>query len=317
MRVLVLTNMYPTEAEPAFGSFVRDQVQDLRALGAEVSVLQFDGRMARRSYGVAARRLRRRLQDWPCDLIHAHYGLTGAVALAQRRVPVVTTFHGSDCGNPCAPRWHAVVSWFVARLTTPVFVSERLARRLGLPPANVIPCGCDTRLFSPRPRAEARRALGWPDSGRYLLFPAARDNPVKRFDLFDETFQLVARRLPGVRAVTLEGFTREEVALVLNAVDAVLMTSDFEGSPVTVKEALACATPVVSVPVGDVPAVLAGLPGCEIAPRDPDQLAAAAIRALEAGRDDALCRRAEEFSRRRAGGRLILVYENVLSRSRS
>lgn len=30
------------------------------------------------------------------DLIHAHYGLSGLLANLQRKVPVVTTFHGSD-----------------------------------------------------------------------------------------------------------------------------------------------------------------------------------------------------------------------------
>src|SRR6185437_5822667 len=38
IRVLVLTNMYPTAAEPHLGCFVRDQVEDLRSLGADVEV---------------------------------------------------------------------------------------------------------------------------------------------------------------------------------------------------------------------------------------------------------------------------------------
>ena len=42
--MLVLTNMYPTTAEPHFGCFVRDQVDDLRRLNADVTVLAFDGR---------------------------------------------------------------------------------------------------------------------------------------------------------------------------------------------------------------------------------------------------------------------------------
>ncbi len=45
MRVLCLTNMYPTADEPAAGSFVRDQVEDLRELGVDVDVLSFDGRV--------------------------------------------------------------------------------------------------------------------------------------------------------------------------------------------------------------------------------------------------------------------------------
>ena len=47
MRVLVLTNMFPTAAKPAYGSFVRDQVDDVRALGVDVEVLAIAGHQSR------------------------------------------------------------------------------------------------------------------------------------------------------------------------------------------------------------------------------------------------------------------------------
>ena len=77
--------MYPTTAEPHFGCFVRDQVDDLRGLGADVTVLAFDGRGHRRRYAGAARRLRRALRRGRYDVVHAHYGLSGAVAAMQLR----------------------------------------------------------------------------------------------------------------------------------------------------------------------------------------------------------------------------------------
>jgi glycosyltransferase involved in cell wall biosynthesis len=100
----------------------------------------------------------------------------------------------------------------------------------------------------------------------------------------------------------------------MNAVDVTLMTSDFEGSPVSIKESLACATPVVSVPVGDVPDLLAGLPGCQIAPRDPFALADAVLRALEHGADPVLRKRVERLSRRHVAERTVAMYESVLGR---
>jgi teichuronic acid biosynthesis glycosyltransferase TuaC len=114
--------------------------------------------------------------------------------------------------------------------------------------------------------------------------------------------------------VYLEGYDRAEVALVMNAVDVVMLTSDREGSPVSVREALACRTPVVSVPVGDVPRVLARLPGCEILPRDPQSLAQGVLRAMAAGRPAELRDRAELSSRRRTAERVAQVYEDVLRR---
>ena len=62
IRMLVLTNMYPTPAEPDFGCFVKDQVDDLRRLGVDATVLAFDGRSRRRQYMAAAPRLRRALR---------------------------------------------------------------------------------------------------------------------------------------------------------------------------------------------------------------------------------------------------------------
>ena len=126
----------------------------------------------------------------------------------------------------------------------------------------VIPAGVDTELFVPRERADARRALGWAPDRRYVLFPGSRRDPGKRADLFDAVLREARRTAPDLEGVSLEGFSRREVALVMNAVDVTLMTSDREGSPVTIKESLACMTPVVSVAVGDVAELIAGLPGC-------------------------------------------------------
>lgn len=312
MNVLCFTNMYPTEEDPSAGCFVRDLVEDVRTLCVDVEVLAFDGRERKRAYAEAGLKLRRTLRTGRIDLVHAHYGLTGVLALGHRRVPTVVTFHGSDTGNPNVP-WQAWISWFVARLATPVFVSRDGALRLGCSNAAVIPAGVDVELFQPRPKAAARAALGWPERGRYVLLPGARANPIKGVRLFDAVVQEVRRRVPEVTPVSLEGFSRQQVADVMNAVDVTLMTSDFEGSPVSIKESLACMTPVVSTPVGDLPELLAGLPGCAVEPRDPVALADAVLRALGESGDPALRRRAERLSRRRVAERTVALYESVLA----
>lgn len=311
MKVLTVTNMYPTSSEPWFGSFVKEQIDALRRLAVSVDVFHFDGRRDWRAYGTAALTVRRLVAQGDFDLIHAHYGLTGAVALCQRSVPVVTTFHGSD-SNEVA--WQRSISWVVARRSTPIFVAAENARRLGLPDALVLPVGVDTALFQPTDRAGARTALGWEQDPTYVLLPGARSNPIKRVDLFDRVVDLLGRALPDVRGVSLEGHSRQDVANVMNAIDVMLLTSDWEGSPVAVKEALACATPVVSVPAGDVPDVLAGLPGCAIAPRDPHVLANAVLTALTV-HDPALRRRALEFSYDRVANQILDVYDRVQGRS--
>ena len=311
MKILCLTNIYPSAREPSSGSFVRDLVEDLRELGLDVHVLAFSGRERRRAYAEAGLAFRRIIRAGNFDLVHAHYGLTGVLAVAQRRVPVVVTFHGSDTGNSRV-RWQAWFSWVAARLSTPIFVSRDGALRLGCTNAAVIPAGVDIDLFQPRPRTEARSALGWPAKGRYILLPGARSNPDKGADLFDATIDEVRKHVPHVTSVSLEGFSREQVADVMNAVDVTLVTSDFEGSPVAVKESLACGTPVVAVPVGDLPQLLSKLPGCAIVLRDSVALADAIIGAFSSGRDPMLRERAERLSRRRVAKRTIALYESVL-----
>jgi glycosyltransferase involved in cell wall biosynthesis len=312
--VLVLTNMYPTAAEPHLGCFVRDQVEDLRALGVDVRVQAFDGRQDKRRYVTAAAALRRALRHGRFDLVHAHYGLTGAVAAAQARAPVVTTFHGSDAWVR-RERW---ISRAVARRTQPIAVAPVVAETLGLNGATpVIPCAVDLELFRPGDRAQARDELGWPSQAPTLLFLAARGDPSKaankRVDVFDATVERVRRRIPGVHAASLDGLPRDRVALAMRAADVAVLTSLREGAPVAVKEALASGTPVVSAGVGDVPALVRDLPGCAIAPRDPAALAAAVEDALRAGGGPALSTAMEPYGRGPIAERVLSVYRRLLA----
>lgn len=314
MEILVITNMYPTPEKPWWGTFVEEQVDDLRRLGVGVTVLDFDATDGRMHYLHAALMFRKTLRRQSFDLVHAHYGLTGVIAVAQRRCPVVTTFHGGDYTGLIG--WHAIVSRVVARLCTPVVVTPEGVGHLRAPAAAVIPAGVNTTRFSPVDRRAARRALGLDENGPYALLLGARDDPNKRPDLFDAAVLCARASVPELRALSLEGMTREQVVNLMNAVDVGVMTSDTEGLPVAVREALACMTPVVSVPVGGVPTVLAGLAGCAVVDRDPVALGAAIVASLAAERSPAWRERAEETSGMAVAERLLALYENVLRHQR-
>ena len=66
----------------------------------------------------------------------------------------------------------------------------------------------------------------------------------------------------------------------MNAVDCFLMTSNTEGSPQVIKEALACGCPIVSVDVGDVKQQIKGVDGCCIAERNSVTIAEIVKKAL-------------------------------------
>lgn len=103
LRVLVVTNMYPSDDRPSYGSFVREQVESLRALGVRAAVLFIDGRTSRTHYLTGIGRVRRAARG-AFDVVHAHYGLTGFLAVLQRRLPVVVTLHGDDLLGTPVPR---------------------------------------------------------------------------------------------------------------------------------------------------------------------------------------------------------------------
>src|SRR3954469_25633932 len=100
MRVLVVTSMYPTPSRPGLGGFVRDQVEALRRIeGLQLELFAFGPGGARRSRR-GAPGLRRASRAGDFDVIHAHYGLSGWVALALgHRAPILVTFHGTDLSH--------------------------------------------------------------------------------------------------------------------------------------------------------------------------------------------------------------------------
>ena len=105
-----------------------------------------------------------------------------------------------------------------------------------------------------------------------------------------------ARRLGVANTVLFLGI-RRDVPAVLAAVDVAVLSSDYEGSPLSVMEYMAAAKPVVSTRVGGVPELVAeDVHGLLVEPRDPEALAEAVARLL---RDPALAKRLGAVGRKR------------------
>src|SRR2546423_15340448 len=142
MRVLVVTNLWPTPEAPARGGFVKDQVDALQAIeGLTVELFTFG--LGSREYVRAAAAIRARYRDEGFDVVHAHYGLCGWSALAARPAPRVVTFHGTDLAH----RYARPLSRALARLRDPPAPVSAPLPRTGPPPrpqpAPALPCGRD------------------------------------------------------------------------------------------------------------------------------------------------------------------------------
>ena len=310
MRVLVVTNMWPSPERPALGGFVRDQVEALRGIdGLDVELFVIEAVGGLRPYARAARELRRRYTKERFDVIHSHYGLSGLSAMALRGAPHVVTFHGTDLAH----RVVGPVSRALARaVALPAPVSATLAREGGLAGERrlaVLPCGVNLERFAPRDRGEARERLGLDREGRYLLFPADPARPEKRHDRARELAQAA-----GVELLTYDATPPERVPDMIAAANAVLVTSDREGFGLAPLEALASDVPVLATEVGVAPLVLEGIAGTLCAPFDRRRWLAALGPHLEAAdpRVDGRAR-AALFDRNRLAERVFRAYEELVA----
>jgi glycosyltransferase involved in cell wall biosynthesis len=251
--------MWP-EGDSFRGIFVREQVDALRALGAQVDVEVVAQARGRLDYLLAAPRIRRRVRDGSYDLVHIHHGM---VALACRfigHVPRVLGLYGHDV-NWHWQRWITRLGW--GGVVEKVYVSRRMAEAAGDPGGCVIPNGVDFDLFVPGDRSGARSALGFDEDDKVVLFGAVPENWVKGYDVFTDVVAALRERGYPVRELILPepGQTRDAVGPKFNAADVLLFTSrkGYEGSPTVVKEATVIGLPVVTSDVGDVAEIVAGV----------------------------------------------------------
>ncbi len=269
MRILVVTNMYPSESRPSHGIFVRDQVEALRSVpDIEVEVWKFQ--TGALHYLAAALKLAKFIRGKNFDVVHAHYGLAGWPALVAGRKRLIVTFHGTDLRH----RIVAPLSRLLARIVrVPAIASPKLRESVGKAVGRtvVLPTGVNLTRFRPEAAEAARARLGLDPGGRYLLFASDPERKVKRFDRAQELVQSLA----GVKLLTLKDATPDEVPDWINASNAVLVTSDAEGFGLAVCEGLACNRPVFATPVGIAPLALNGVEGCLCAPFDSDRWAEA------------------------------------------
>ncbi|WP_179137728.1 glycosyltransferase [Candidatus Entotheonella palauensis] len=297
------------------------QIQSLRDLGVDAEIFDMQG-IPKLKYVQAIPRIRQLAAS--ADLIHAHFGYCGWLARTASRKPMVISFMGDDLLGTAMSNGNmsrlsmamARCNRRLARRANAVIVkSGEMARVLAPWPSTVIPNGVDLDVFRPMDRTAARTALGMDDGRHKVLFPGNPDYPVKGFPLASAAVSVAEDVLhQPIDLVPLWNVDPSRVPLYMNAVDAMLMTSISEGSPNVVKEAMACNTPVIGVPAGDVHELLDGVAGCVKSGRGPAEMGRHLAQMLVqpqpvAGRPAIVAKRLDLESIAR---RVIEVYESVL-----
>ena len=306
MKILIVCSENSGQISP----FVLEQVSSLQSLGVEFRYFLIN-RKGILGYLSKRKSFLTEIKAFKPDVIHAHYGLSGLLANLQRRIPVVTTYLGSDI-NYQKVLFFSRIAMILSSHN--IFVSERNRIQSGFNhKQSLIPFGVITNLFIPIDKYQARKELSFDQDKKLVLFAGSFQNPVKNPKLALKAVGLI----PNVELLkTGGGYSREQIALLMNAVDVAIMTSFSEGSPQFIKEAMACNCPIVSVPVGDVPEMIGNLEGCFISNYETEDVAEKLLLALEfekrtEGRSRILELKLDSESIAR---RILEVYHDVLAK---
>lgn len=296
------------------------------------------------------RRLRALLQRYPRAVVHSH-GYKPDILLSLLRVPsrliCLSTCHGWYSVSRKQRLLEMLNKRAVRRFDHVIAVSEKIERELldnGVPPQKVsfvrngigaLRASADARA---RVREEMRTAaedrvivqigrLGYPKRNELLLEAVASLPPHLSPQIWlvgegeDEAKLAELARQRGLQArVRFFGY-RKDIPDVLSASDVLVVSSDTEGMPITVLEAMAMRCAVVSTRVGAIPQVLKdGRDAWLVTPGNPAALAAALAETL--GHPEMAQARAESayqeyhraYSRDAMGSHYLEIYESVWAR---
>ncbi|HEX7366912.1 MAG TPA: glycosyltransferase [Pelobium sp.] len=316
LNVLFITNMFPYPKSPNFGIFVKEQIDCLVANFGIFAKTFFINPQEKGNivYLKSIYKIFKTLKKHPeIDIIHIHYGLSALFLLFFKpKQKIFVTFHGSDILKKQNRYIQVIISKYIAKKVDKAFIlndeMESIMKKLKVP-YEVLPCGVDADFFTIDSNGREKTA-----NSRLIVFPGDPTRDVKNYPLFKQVIAILgAKSQFSIQTECIHNMSRAQVKELLNRADCLLMTSISEGSPQVIKEALACNTPVVSVPVGDVDVVIKNIPNCYISSNyKPEDLAVLTSKAIET--QDAPIRQAF-LKKGRYENKMVCqkIYQNYLS----
>jgi glycosyltransferase involved in cell wall biosynthesis len=304
MRILLVTQMWPSPEEPDLGSFLGPVVRGLEELGHAVEIAALSRRggpptkyagLVRDSVAAAKRT--------PPDVVFAHFlfpaGFAGARAARAAGVPLVLMAHGQDVANlGRIPGVTAITRRLVGAAAAVIVNSRWLAGRLteSVPAAaqktEVIDCGVDLEAFRPRDGGEARAEVGWDGEGPGFLCVGSlieRKNVIRLADAFANLGRgrlafvgdgPLRGQLEGRDRVRVVGrIPQEGVPAWIAACDVLCQPSLVEPFGQAALEAMAMERSVVATTVGGPPEFVTPNAGVLVDPEDEGALRSALERA--------------------------------------
>ena len=266
---------------------IKNQGESLKKENIDVEYFTIKGRGVK-GYLKSISKVREYLNNSSYDIVHAHYWLSAIVVSLSRAKPIVVSLMGDDVKAKWWFRWIIYLFHYLFWSTT-IVKSKDMYLSLGIKGVHIVPNGVDMSRFRPIQKDIALKEVGWDSRKRHVLFTSNPDRVEKNFKLAKDAFDFIANK--NLELHYLKDIPNKKVPYYYNASDVVILTSLWEGSPNAIKEAMACNTPIVSTPVGDVDEVISKTDGCYLSSFDYREFASCINRALEfgkrtTGRDD-------------------------------
>ena len=290
-------------------TFVKEQGEALSKLGVNVHYFAVKGK-GEKGYLRNLGPLKKSIKDNAIDIVHAHYGLCGALAVMQRIVPVVITFHNGET----LTRKGRFISSLASRFSAyNIFVAQHIHDGLFCIPKHysIIPCGIDMALLPLVDKKTAQDRMNLSTDKPNVLFGGYFSNPRKNYPLAKEAISLLPY---PVNLIEMKGFNREQVGMLLCGCDLFLLPTKSEGSPQVVKEALACNCPIVATGVADIPQLLEGIANSYTTGFDAEEISMRMDQIIKSGSRSDGRRRIDELGldNPQVAAKILNIYQRVL-----
>ncbi len=235
----------------------------LKTAYMQVDHIYFTGRKNPVNCIKASWRLRNMVKQNRYDIVNQYWGgIASFFAVLFCPAPYIISLLGSDLYGQYKPNgsktWMGKILSVFSQLTCLqadgiIVMSEKMKGKLwavSRKKAIAIPEGISKGKFYPVSKQEAREKLNWDAKAPTVIY-FIQSAYVKNRPLALASLQILQARLPAAQLKLIQGVPHIELLWYYNAADVLLLTSHHEGSNNSIKEALACNLPVVSVNVGD------------------------------------------------------------------
>jgi teichuronic acid biosynthesis glycosyltransferase TuaC len=260
LKILHITNNYPTERLPIFGIFVKEQIDSLNKLDFKNEILFINGReKGKFEYLKSILSIKKRLKDEKYDLIHCHHTLSAIILILSGKFiknKVLVSFQ-NDPVHELGRYVFNVIKFFIDG-----GIFKNNSKFITNTNFFYLPNGVNLDFFKPLDMTMSRNRLGLDLNKIYILFVSSNYiRKQKRYDKFLKTLKILKDKYlyQNIEELKMINVERKYIPDYFNSANLHLLTSDFEGSPNSVKESLACNTPVVSTNVGDVKRLLGNM----------------------------------------------------------